>query len=537
MKKRFLALMLAGVLALGALTGCSSPKNETEKKQEEAGTTAESGEEKQAVSENTGNEEAVDIEVWTGNIGYLDVGKDTEVYNFLKELTGVGITQPYVEWNGGETYQQQLNLKIASGEMPDMFLPVNGMEIELAKSGALLDLTELLPEMAPKLWNTVPEEVWDVMKSYDPNGEGRIYFIPNVRNYTLMGGMIRQDWLDALDLEMPTTQEEFVQVLEAFKTQDPNGNGIADEIPTGGREEAKWMDYLYAMYGIAMWEGKPDWDIYEGELTYSAVTQNMKDALEFISDLYARGLLDEETLLNDKAGWEGKIASDRVGVFYHWANYAYYYAEMVESSTGTKAEWALLPAIDAPGYTSYYTNKAVSGAEFVVANTDDEATIEAVMKVLNAYGDEDLLMDFYMGAEGMHHEVVDGERVRLADDKSTMQALIFEPYNTLSTLDFQIELLESVKTEDRAWAIDQGIRNIEELQQYGKTIAGDGMPASIYEGYADILNRTLYIEYASKIIIGEYSIDKFDEFVEKWYAAGGEEVTQAARAWYARVQE
>ena len=42
---------------------------------------------------------------------------------------------------------------------------------------------------------------------------------------------IYQPWLDALGLEMPTTTDEFEQVLLAFKEQDPNGNGQADEIP------------------------------------------------------------------------------------------------------------------------------------------------------------------------------------------------------------------------------------------------------------------------------------------------------------------
>ena len=115
------------------------------------------------------------------------------------------------------------------------------------------------------------------MKSYDPTGEGRIYMTPNMIDYTRHGAMIRQDWLDKLGLKMPVTQEEFVDVLRAFKTQDPNGNGQADEIPTGGRAEARWMDYLFSMYGIAMWEGFPQWDIYDGELTYAAVTPNMRD--------------------------------------------------------------------------------------------------------------------------------------------------------------------------------------------------------------------------------------------------------------------
>ena len=51
------------------------------------------------------------------------------------------------------------------------------------------------------------------------------------------------------------------------------------------------------------------------------------------------------------------------------------------------------------------------------------------------------------------------------------------------------------------------------------------------------MNRTLYVEYASKIISGEWDIDKFDEFVEKWYASGGEQVTQTAREWYAGTQK
>ena len=92
-------------------------------------------------------------------------------------------------------------------------------------------------------------------------------------------------------------------------------------------------------------------------------------------------------------------------------------------------------------------------------------------------------------------------------------------------------------TEEDAWAIEKSIENAREVQKYGKVIAGDGIPATIYDGCDDIENRTLYVEYASKIIAGEWPIEKFDEFVEKWYAAGGEEVTRAAREWYAATQE
>ncbi len=38
-------------------------------------------------------------------------------------------------------------------------------------------------------------------------------------------------WLKKLGLEQPKTTEDMRKVLQAFKTQDPNGNGKADEIP------------------------------------------------------------------------------------------------------------------------------------------------------------------------------------------------------------------------------------------------------------------------------------------------------------------
>ena len=45
-----------------------------------------------------------------------------------------------------------------------------------------------------------------------------------------LGPTIRQDWLDKLGLSMPTTVDEWYNVLKAFRA-DPNGNGKADEIP------------------------------------------------------------------------------------------------------------------------------------------------------------------------------------------------------------------------------------------------------------------------------------------------------------------
>ena len=83
-------------------------------------------------------------------------------------------------------------------------------------------------------------------------------------------------------------------------------------------------------------------------MEYAGVTQNMRDALEWIAALYAEGLLDPETLLNDKAAWDGKINSDKVGIWEHIPQECYNTAETIKDATGTEPEIAILPAISAP---------------------------------------------------------------------------------------------------------------------------------------------------------------------------------------------
>ncbi|OKP83942.1 ABC transporter substrate-binding protein [Paenibacillus helianthi] len=517
--------LAASALAVTAVTGCNGNENNS------------AGNANANQNQASNGDQVVDIEVWGTNIGYQPVTKGSKLYEFYKEKLGVGVINPYVEWNGGTNYLNQLNLKIAANEMPDLFVPQQGLEDSLAKNGAIVDLTELLPKYAPNVWKAIPEDIWKVVKANDPTGQGRIYYIPNVVEYGRYAGLIRQDWLDKLGLKMPKTQDEYVKVLEAFRDKDPNGNGQKDEIPTGGREQVRWMDHLFAMYGVAMFEGYPDWDIYDGKLTYSAVTPNMRAALEFIAKLYKEGLIDKESVLNSKDKWEGKIQSNKVGNYFHWVEQGNLVFENLYKNTGVKAEFSVLPVPEVAGYKGFYTMKKFASPLWVVKNNKDQEKLMATLKLLNNVYDKKNWKDLFLGVEGMHYTMKDGKAIKLPDDKSTQENQILNPATSISTLDLTIDLFNSTVSEDSKWAIDQVTRNMKEAQKYAKVIAGDGMPASVYDGFPDINNRTLYAEYAAKIIIGQYPISKFDEFVEKWNKSGGEEVTKRAREWYSKVQQ
>ena len=86
------------------------------------------------------------------------------------------------------------------------------------------------------------------------NGSGAIYAFPEIQESMIdimdYQVWINQEWLDTLSLEMPTDPESLYDVLVAFKTGDPNGNGTSDEIPLVGTTSTlsgctlDWLEYL-----------------------------------------------------------------------------------------------------------------------------------------------------------------------------------------------------------------------------------------------------------------------------------------------------
>jgi putative aldouronate transport system substrate-binding protein len=68
--------------------------------------------------------------------------------------------------------------------------------------------------------------------------DGNIYVLPGLDGcwhcYWPTKSWINEDWLAAVNMDMPTTTEEYEKVLLAFKNDDPNGNGKPDEIPFSG---------------------------------------------------------------------------------------------------------------------------------------------------------------------------------------------------------------------------------------------------------------------------------------------------------------
>ncbi len=150
----------------------------------------------------------------------------------LQDRLNVKLEYTYVPSSG---FDDKINTVLASGELPDIvcFLWKTTVPSAWIEQGAVLRLDDpennLLEKYGKNYTSIIDEK--DLMP-YAIDYDGGIYSVKMICEFKYLNSlMIRSDWLEALNLEAPTTMDEYVEMLRAFKTQDPNGNGMQDEIP------------------------------------------------------------------------------------------------------------------------------------------------------------------------------------------------------------------------------------------------------------------------------------------------------------------
>ena len=158
-----------------------------------------------------------------------------EMCKKYEEETGIHINWIGVSQDGLE---ERKNLMWASGDYPDILGPSipNDSDINMyGPMGIIIPLNEYIDKY-PNTFraNCGGEEVWNNVWGKLTYPDGNIYAFPTVMDYFNCDNTVPSiniDWLEKLGMKMPETPDEFVEYLRAVKTQDPNGNGKADEIP------------------------------------------------------------------------------------------------------------------------------------------------------------------------------------------------------------------------------------------------------------------------------------------------------------------
>jgi len=349
------------------------------------------------------------------------------LYQNLESIQEVYFTQAYEERTGvkiewievpSESFGDQLTMMLATNELPDVIIKgdiSNSNQYKYGAQGYFLDLMEndRLQTYAPNYWALCQKYPEILSSSQMPDGQ--IYSLGMVRNST--GSTVtsklffNQQWLDKLELSVPSTQEELYNVLYQFKHGDPNGNGKADEI--GLYLKPEHLEYVtLGMFGIGN-RGRNnsfiDYDEETESVRYFATSDEYRQWIEWVSRLYAEGLLNQEyfDMTESKLGYN--ISSDTCGVF------AYINLCMIDEATQQKFTYLNGALTGTNGGNDYYGVNSIGSTGSFIITTACQYPEVALRWADYFYSDEGSLF-FYFGDEGVTFNALEDGTYQYTDE-------------------------------------------------------------------------------------------------------------------------
>lgn len=269
------------------------------------------------------------------------------IYERLEEETGV-----HIEWKNytSEAFIEKRNLALGTGDLPDAIIDAAFNTYDLlnyADDGTIIPVEDLIDEHMPNFQKVLEER--PEYRTMITAPDGHIYSFPWIEELgvekeriQVIGGMpwINVDWLDNLGLEMPTTTEELKEVLLAFKTEDPNGNGEADEIPMGAIIN-DWDQDPHILLGSFGLGDNSDHVVVtdEDEVVFTAAKEGYKEQMKYLNELYELDLIDEEAFEQDWNKFIAKGSEERYGLYFTWDK---------GNVTGMSDNYQVLPPLEGP---------------------------------------------------------------------------------------------------------------------------------------------------------------------------------------------
>jgi putative aldouronate transport system substrate-binding protein len=264
-------------------------------------------------------DEPITLDVLTvrwGNMG------DTFTQNtWLQELEKA--TNVKVNWQvmSSNDWGEQKSVMLASGELPDVIMGniAFGDADIINNLPYFRPLDEYIDSYMPNLKAAMEET--PIMRKLSTSPDGKIYSLPArlpSRPVSEFQPVINKAWLEKLKLDAPTNIDELYTVLKAFKEQDPNGNGKADEIPVSNTGDIEMQ--LLMPFGITNLRGN-NMMIVDGKPVYFPTSDKYKEALKWAHKLYEEGLIDSETFTQDGTMLSAKRQNPDaplIGFTYQW---------------------------------------------------------------------------------------------------------------------------------------------------------------------------------------------------------------------------
>jgi len=398
-------------------------------------------------------------------------------------------------------YADALSVMLLSGDIPDIIY-FQGGDQKMAEQGILEDLNpwiEKYPNLKAALW---PHNV-DRLANYPY----LLYIYPPRGPQPVM----RQDWLDELGMEPPTTVEEYEALFQAIHDADLDGDGTpGNTLGLTGYGNTAELDSIFNLpFGVtATWMQDAS-----GAWVNSRVTDAERAKLEFYARLAEKGLFDKEFVTNTFDVKEDKFYTGKAGVVFGSAPEVIdiYAGKMRQAHPGEDIDLALLPLPSGPA----------GDGGLAAVDVSKEARGFAISSISEHKEEAAILLDFMaskegqdidrMGFEGEQYTTDANGAVTFTDKISTWYARFFNaanwtpPTQQLSpTAQAALDNLKSSFTPDNAFV----------------------WPAD-YAADVDATEQ-VYRSWVAKFVTGEASLDQWDQFVSEYNAAGGTRMAEYA---------
>lgn len=572
-KNKLTAMLLAGTMVLG-MTACGGNAEPSK----EASRSTESGAQKESSAENAPEKEEAaeksELADYVNMDGYLPICEEpititisggnrnqdvpwdeTDQLNFIRDSMGINI-----EGDGfdADTWKTQFTLMLSDDSLPDLLVGVSTDLSEINKYGAegyFLPLNEYLDYMPA--FKAYLEKYPDY-KAVITAPDGNIYGLSKY-GYNPIGQVARnfmnKVWLDNVGMDVPTTLDEFYEVLKAFKEKDANGNGDPnDEIPMSN----SWDTLRLIMHAFGLLTNSPKYSPLvdeNGKVYLGQETENFKEFLKFMNKLYEEGLYDKDALVQTTDEFRAKCSEDKVG-FYSCGS-----APFVEGKTTIDKDqnWVYVE-----GLTSEFMNErtcvydsAASTYARVAVSADTEYP-EAICRLIDYLYTDDGMILASCGVMGLNAEMTQtpwGEitvPVNPQPDKYTSpeeyrwkHAIISEglnvrsffegtSYNLITEMD-EKELEDQELLDTYGWQVlvEKGRRQLKSVDAFPVL---SYTPEEVAERATLNTDVTIYIEQAiGQFITGELDVDAdWDTYLTNLKNAGSERLIAIEQAAYDR---
>lgn len=516
MKKTF-SVMLSVALVGSILAACST---DNEKNNAEGQT-------------ESGQPAKISVALGTGNLPYVTGSRDINSDKYVKKLEELAKIDLQLEPIPHENYSQSITLMFASGEMPNLLQTkgINTPEVAPAvDSQNLMPLNDLIDQYGPNLKKYVPKESWD---SARVSKDGKIYGIPQenpIRNGTVT--YIRQDWLDKLGLKTPKTVDEYIEVLRAFRDKDPNGNGKQDEIPFASRAKFSFGQAFFGAYDVA----PSMWKYVDGQLVPNFIRPEMVDALKLYKQLYEEKLIDNEFFVMQGKDWDAKIkGAGVVGMWAHAATYPDKWENEIKANVPTAKVSAIPSPVGPSGKPGGADEIGSTVSDYVWVIPKNTKNAVEVIKFLDWYYNPDNKeKDNFLlyGIEGDNYTVENSQIKYKAPTNADETGAEFMHQGWLAFTGQKKYLTDETFIKSKPGG-EKILASMKVAQAEGLVNDGIEMPAMpTLQARPELKHDGLWLEFASKVITGKESIDKYNDFVADWKKRGGDQLVKEATEWY-----